>query len=117
MVRRVGFGKPPLPEDINSLPDDEATQSTYSRLKNSPAEPIVLPLFARLVSASFLGLWLLGWSAGIIFSALEFLKSDAMDTKIFLGIWVTFALFGWWFAARTFVSLLRGKNPPDVDHS
>ena len=111
MVRRVGFGNTQLPEDIGETPDDETLPSTYSRLRREEAAPAPKGLSARLFGASFLGIWLIGWTIAIRFSAVTFIRANDIETRIFLGIWIAFALLGWWFAVRTFMRLLRGKKP------
>jgi len=111
MVRRVGFGNTQLPEDIGETPDDETSQSTYARLRRVNTTPATPSIGARLLSASFLGIWLVGWTAAIVFSTVAFLNADDTDARIFLGFWITAAVFGWWLAVRTFIRILRGKKP------
>ena len=112
MVRRIGFGNSELPEDISEKPDDSSAQSTYARLKASPkATPQFQSLGARIFGVLFLGVWLIGWTAGIGFAAFALFNSDSGFSKVFLFIWLSAAIIGWWFAFRTLIRLLKGKKP------
>lgn len=110
MVRRVGFGNSELPEDIGETPDDTPSQSTWSRLRRDDTTRVDEGLGARLFSASFLGVWLVGWTAAIAVSTAAFLTSEDSSVRIFLGLWITAAVFGWWLAAQKFFRILRGKK-------
>ena len=113
MVRRVGFGKPVQPEEEDNPSDTTPSGSTYARLRrdeDTPTRPKAQSFLVRLGMASFLVLWLIAWTIGIIFATVSFLGSDEIDSRIFLAIWISFAVIGWWFAARTAYRILRGKS-------
>lgn len=110
MVRRIGFGKSKLPEDIGELPDDSSVESTYARLKaNTKATPQFQSLGAQIFGVVFLGVWLLGWSGAIIFATYELLTGNDFS-KFFLVFWIVLASGGWVFAAKTLRALLRGEK-------
>ena len=124
MVRRVGFGddSPPPKKDTpksRSAANPRPTLASLSRAKrdrNTPAAPgAKTPLLARLFIGGFLLVWLTGWSAGIVFALGAFL-GEFVDfgpgdifVKGFLFVWISFALIGWWFAARALLRVLRGQ--------
>lgn len=81
----------------------------------SPApkdKPSGLPTgIGRLVVGAFLTVWLIGWTAGIVFAFGALMSewdSDA-GVSVFLIIWLTFATAGWVFVVRILAKLIRGE--------
>jgi hypothetical protein len=112
MVRRIGFGNTKLPEDIGQEPDTSSVESAYARLKaDTEATPQFQSLGARIFGVLFLGVWLIGWTGGIGFATFALFSSDTGFSKVFLFIWLSAAVIGWWFAVRTLIRLLKGKKP------
>ena len=64
------------------------------------ARPVVWVVLA------FLGFWLVGWTAGILFALGQVLGSS--DAEPFLYVWLGFALIGEVIAVWVLVNILRG---------
>ena len=114
MARRVGFGgseKPERPKRRATAPDDR--HSTDGAADLTELAERSLPIAGRLIGGGFLILWLIGWSAGIVFATLMLFSSwrDG-DTAAagFLLIWVTFAIVGWVFAVKALRKVIRGEE-------
>ena len=104
MVRRVGFGESKDERsDLTSVPQTKPTP----RATKTDAEPMSGPV--RVFTIIFLGVWLLGWSGGIIF-AVSALFTDNDFSKFFLIFWIVLASAGWLFAVKALRALLRGEQ-------
>ncbi len=112
MARRVGFGNrdsgrsAPPPVRDREQPPAERPEPTY---EERLARGNKMLFSIRLFSLAFLSIWLLGWSAGIIFAVMSILNSDHPFTEFFLIIWALGASLGWVVAARAWWFALRGK--------
>lgn len=104
MVRRVGFGKSKDERsDLTSVPLTKPTP----RATKTDAEPMSGP--ARVFTIIFLGVWLLGWSGGIIFAVVALFTGNDFS-KFFLIFWIVLASAGWLFAVKALRALLRGES-------
>lgn len=107
MVRRVGFGG-----------DEEGSEKPARAIKSKPAELRPLPgdpvkkepmgLGARIFSVGFLSIWLIGWSGGIVFAAVQLITGSDFS-RFFLVIWLAAATVAWYFAAKTLVNLVKNR--------
>lgn len=97
MARRIGFGNKPV--------DKEPVQAN-DRAAPAPAKPAIA---ARLFGVGFLSVWLIGWTAGIVFAIRQALVEEAVFARGFLIFWSVAAIIGWIFAVRALFGLLMGK--------
>lgn len=125
MARRVGFGDDSPPKKkatprSKPLSKPRPTLASLARLRRERKSPGVeapkTPLLGRLFVGGFLLIWLTGWSAGIIFAIGAFLGEFGefrgggdLFARGFLFVWISFALIGWWFAARALLRIIRGE--------
>ena len=105
MVRRVGFGST----------DDEQTAPSTAEVTNSRLDSGAQPQDTKPISGPvrvfiviFIGIWLVGWSVGIIFAVIALFMGDDFS-KLFLIFWIVLASGGWLFAVKFLIALLRGK--------
>ena len=104
MVRRVGFGESKDERsDLTSVPQTKPTP----RATKTDAEPMSGPV--RVFTILFLGVWLLGWSGGIIFAVIALFTGNDFS-KFFLIFWIVLASAGWLFAVKALRALLRGEQ-------
>lgn len=70
----------------------------------------------RVFVGLFLTVWLIGWTAGIVFAALALFDGAGGDNfaTVFLVFWITFALFGWVVAVRKLLSIIGGGDVENV---
>jgi len=104
MARRVGFGN--SKEKRSNLTSVPLTKPA-PRAAKTDGKP--MSGLARVFTITFLGVWLTGWSAGIVF-AVTMLFSANDFSKLFLVFWLVLASVGWLFAVKTLLALLRGKE-------
>ncbi len=98
MVRRVGFGN----KEAERRP---ASRDTGRAGVQDPAGGIG----ARLFTLAFLSVWLIGWTAGIVFAANAVRASEAPFSEFFLIFWLLGAGLGWVFAVRFWWKTLTGR--------
>lgn len=106
MARRVGFGN-----KKNDGSEEFSAEVLKSRM-DAAAEPIdSKPMGAgmRLFMIVFIGVWLIGWTGGIIFATFA-LFADSGFSKVFMFVWLVAAIIGWTFAFRTIGKLIRGEQ-------
>ncbi|MDH3665503.1 MAG: hypothetical protein OEN23_01080 [Paracoccaceae bacterium] len=123
MVRRVGFNDdqagdpaPPQAEPAPDLPDHARRRGLRFAVPVPKAyyagqrRPIIW------VVISFLGFWLVGWTAGIAFAVSTLFEQS--HPPLFLFLWLTFAVLGWLFGVWILLILVRAvraapKAPPE----
>ena len=112
MARRVGFGGSEKPEKRKERAARNRRHSSESAADLTELAERSLPKAGRLIGGGFLSLWLIGWSAGIVFATLMFFSSwrdGDTAAAAFLLIWVTFAIVGWVFAVKALKKIIRGE--------
>ena len=60
----------------------------------------------RIPRIIFLLVWLLGWSAGVLFVAVMMFTGKG---NLFLVVWEIFAVFGWYAGFRALINTIKGK--------
>jgi hypothetical protein len=106
MVRRVGFGNKDNEE--SGLTTAELIKSRLdSAAEPQDTKPMSGPV--RVFTIIFLGVWLLGWSGGIIFAVIALFTGNDFS-KFFLIFWIVLASAGWLFAVKALRALLRGES-------
>ncbi len=98
MIRRVGFGN----REAERRPAARGTGRADAR---NPATGIGV----RLSTLAFLSVWLIGWTAGIVFAASAVFRSEAPFSEFFLIFWLLGASLGWVFAVYFWWKTLTGR--------
>ncbi len=127
MVRRVGFGSPSdraqeEKEDqerakriAERLAADKRAAATRTKPKTNRPDKNSVALGAlskgpKVLMFVFLSVWLVGWTIGIIFAFDTFSSSGEWFTRIFLSVWLLFAIIGWFVVVGVLLRILFGKS-------
>lgn len=119
LFRGVWSSQPRIPE---LAPDKPRAQGPAGRGKTRPARQPTrrqrieqkiddkLPTGAgRVFAGVFLSVWLIGWSTGIVFAFGALLSEWGTGPSLFLIVWLTFAILGWFFAVGFLFKIIRGR--------
>ena len=85
MIRRIGFGK-------SKEKRSDLTSAPLTKPTKTDKKPMSRPL--RLAIVIYLGIWLIGWSLGIIFAVVMLFTGNGFS-KLFLVFFITLASGGW----------------------
>lgn len=106
MARRVGFGTPKAKRSVA----DEYADRFRKRAHDQKATP-KLRIKRQWFPIVFLCVWLVLWTAGILFVIGVLFGGSGADT--FLLIWLAFAVFGWFGAVKALITLFKGEQVID----
>ncbi len=119
LLRGIRVSKPRIPElDPYDEPAGEPVDHSAPRPAPQPTRREKLEQKindkmpkgpARVFAGVFLFVWLIGWSTGITFAFGALISEWGTGASLFLMVWLTLAVIGWFFAVGFLIKIIKGR--------